>query len=246
MNVISLCATVGRHTLLERSLKFFIDQDFEGEHTLLIYNNSRVSQQIAPLDLPSNKRLILVNQHIDSQTKQPYSSLGAIYNDILTYIPDECSLINFQDDDDIFLPNHILEGVKGYIRGQKKAYKPFYSYYRSTEGVTRVANTMEPSIFVQAEHIRKHGFSLVTTEQHLQWLNPLIASKEIFVDENGPSTLIYDWGDNQVLTYKTSGDFHNPLNFSNCRHNSKDHGDRVITPWEDDRVKQYYNLVKNQ
>ena len=243
MHVISLCATTGRHSLLERSVKMFIDQDFDGEHTLLIYNNSTVEQELAPLTLPANKHLILINQSFDSQTKQPYSSLGQIYNDILIYIPDNCNLVSFWDDDDIFLPNHISEGVKGYIKGQKKAYKPLKSYYRSPEAVVLVQNTMEPSIFVQKSHILNHGFSLVTTEQHLQWLHPLIENKEIFVDPDGVPTLIYDWGNTGFLTYKTSGDMHNPLNFNNCRANSKDHGDRIITPWDENQMNSIYNLI---
>lgn len=248
MHVLAICATHGRHTLLERSLRLFLEQHYEGEHTLLIYNNSPVPQKLYPLQLPDNKHIVLINQHIDSLTNQPYTSLGAIYNDILTYVGAEYDAITHWDDDDLFLPNHIEEGAKSLfiatLEGYE-AYKPKYSYYRSAEGVALTENTLEPSIFVWVSHIQQYKYSLVTTEQHLQWVNPLKEQDEIFVDPSGIPTLVYNWGDVGIRTYKTSGDMHNPNNFSNCRANSMDHGDLLITPWQKEEVQTYYNQVKN-
>lgn len=244
--VACITATCGRHRCVERTLAFFINQETKRDIFLLIYNNSDVEQSLPDLNLPPNKKVLLVNNHINLRTGEPYTNLGDIYTDTLSFIPDEYNILTFMDDDDIFLPNHIEEGVKGYIRAMLRsdrpylAYKPAKSYYRDVRGVSLMSNTLEPSIFVETKHVRDYGFSPVTTEQHLRWVNPLVSKNQIFVDENGSPTLIYNWGDS-FHTFKTSGDFHNPNNFHNYRTSSKDHGDRIITP--DPDADKYYQLV---
>lgn len=252
MHVLCLSATCGRHHLMERSLRLFLQQDFGGEHTLLIYNNSPVQQELAPLELPDNKHVILINQNIDSETGKQYTSLGAIYNDLWKRIdPEEYPIVTHWDDDDLFLPNHIKEGFWGLMRARLRsdgiyyAYKPKYSFYRSAEGVSLSENTLEPSIFVDSQHVKDHGYSLTTTEQHLQWVNPLKEKDEIFVDPAGIPTLIYNWGDIDIWTFKTSGDYRNPNNFNNYRQHSIDHGDYILTPWTLEQIEPYYNQVRN-
>lgn len=244
MNLYCLTATCGRHTLLERSLRFFIDQDYSMDHTLLIYNNSDIPLSLSDIELPDNKHIILYNNHIDTQTGIRYSTLGGIYNDIINLVPPECDIICHTDDDDIFLPNHISEGMKGLRASGKIAYKPEKSYYRHPGGMELMGNNLEPSVFVRASHIREHGYSLTTTEQHMAWFNPLLSEGKMFVDPKGTPTLIYNWGDTDIPTFKTSGDMHNPRNFENYRAYSRDHGDRVLTPWSREDVQKYYDLVK--
>lgn len=243
-HVLAVTATCGRHFCLERVVKCFVDQDYEGKHTLFIYNNSPVSQTLDLPKLPEHKTIILINRHLDSRTQEPYKTLGAIYNDIFKHIDIVraigAEVVCFMDDDDIFLPNHITEGVKGYKKAtdqSKRAYKPAKSWYRHHQGTELVSNTLEPSMFVYAEHIRKYGFSDTTSDQHLQWVNPLVTDGDILVDPDGVPTLIYNWGD-EFRTFKTSGDPNNPFNFNNYRAASQDHGDGLITPLED--VSVYY------
>lgn len=242
-SVCSVTATCGRHTLLERSLKFFLDQDYEGEHNLLIYNNSEKSLELDVFDTPPNKRIILVNNSIDSVTGKRYDNLGAIYRDAMAYVPN-VDLITFSDDDDGFLPNHISEGVKGYLKAKSlnltfKAYKPNTSYYKHAGGVIITGNRLEPSMFVDAYHVKSRGFLLETTAQHMGWLGELEGEGTIFIDTEGTPTLIYDWG-SPFPTWKTSGDPTNPQNFDNYRSMSADHGDGIITPWESKDVADYY------
>jgi hypothetical protein len=253
MHVVAIMATCGRHHLCERSLRFFLDQTYDGEHTLLIYNNSHITQEGGPIkqeDLPDNKHLILVNQCIDKVTGEKYNNLGAIYRDALEELDhfSPADIIIHWDDDDIFLPNHISEGVKGYIRALdqgKLAYKPSKSYYRHSGGVQLMSNTLEPSIFVRYKNLKEDGYSLTTSDQHLQWVNPLVYNNKILVDENGTPTLIYNWGDVHIPTFKTSGNATHPENFNNYRAFSKDHGDGLIIPWKKEDVQEYYDLVKN-
>lgn len=257
MNVWAIMATCGRHQLAERSLGMFLNQDYEGERTLLIYNNSDVEVSISKkaFDWGKAGNIKLVNNHIDIATGKGYTNLGAIYRDALIHVPERADILVHWDDDDLFLENHISEGVKGLARGRKLyefigkgnepiAYKPAKSWYRHAGGVELMSNTLEPSIFVDATHIKKYGYSLTTTDQHLQWVNPLVYNNEIYVDENGPATLIYNWGDRDIPTFKTSGDGGNPRNFDNYRNFSNDHGDKILTPWTKEQLQKYYNLVK--
>lgn len=250
MKVTAIMATCGRHKLAERSIRFFLDQDYTGMHELLIYNNSSVPQSLSnfPTGFPG-KLITLVNQSTANRTNQPYQNLGDIYNDALRYVSPDTEVIIHWDDDDIFLPNHITEGIKGLRRAidfGKIAYKPAESYYRHPGGVQLMNNTLEPSIFVAAHHIKTYGYSETTTDQHLQWVNPLVYEQKIFVDATGVPTLIYNWGDVEIPTFKTSGNAGHPNNFKNYRDFSRDHGDQVLNPWSKEDVQKYYELVNGK
>jgi hypothetical protein len=269
-NVICLCATCGRHTLMERSLRLFLEQDYEGKHTLLIHNNSEIPLKFIDLRdlglIENNKHVYLWNSHIDPKTNKPYKTLGEIYNSELGYVQSlfilegKIDFINMTykvfdivthwDDDDLFLPNHISEGVKGYLRAKeedKLAYKPKQSWYRHAGGLTLLENNLEPSVFVDFDFLKETGYSDTTTEQHLQWYGKLGVEDKILIDPKGIPTLIYNWGDSvndtTAYTFKTSGDCSNPENFNNYRKYSRDHGDKILTPWDKKDVQKYYDLV---
>lgn len=243
--VLLLTATCGRHTCLERSVRFFLDQDYDGEHTLLIYNNSNISQELGNIDVPNNKKIILINNHIYSKTGTRYQTLGAIYDDAVKHIPEDIELVNFADDDDIYLPNHITEGVKGYLKYGKSAYKPFLSYFRHSKGISLVANNMEPSVFVKRTSLLEHGFKDTTTDQHLQWYGHLCHIGDIEINKDGTPTLCYNWGDTNIPTFKTSGNPGNPENFENYRNYSQDHGDFIITPCDPSITNGLYDQILN-
>lgn len=268
-NVWSISATCGRHETLERLVACFMAQDYDGPHTLLIYNNSEVSQgldykgtslepanRITTFFPEQNKTIYLISNHIDYLTRQPYTNLGAIYRDALTSVFDDAELITHMDDDDIFLPNHISEGVKGFLRAKEakryvnnevvggyEAYKPEQSWFRHANGIEKMGNNLEPSIFVDVNYIRKYGYKQTTTDQHFGWFGPLLENNELYIDKTGPSTLIYNWGDMNIPTFKTSGNSGNPDNFMNYRIFSQDHGDKVITPLSRAKLEEYYSQV---
>lgn len=221
--VYAVCLTYGRHTLLERSVAMFLNQTYAEKH-LIIYQNSDVPQRLAT----QFDQITLINNKTDPITGEEFKTLGSIYCDCLTYVPDDV-IITFWDDDDIFLPKHLESGVNGLLNAGTVAYKPEFSYYKTKEGVKKVKNVLEPSIFVRSEYLKSRGFGLCTGPQHLKWLMPLINSGEIFVNPAGESTLIYDWSEAEP-TFKTSGDIENPNNFKNVRANCRDHGDGIITP----------------
>jgi len=243
MVVWSIMATCGRHRSLERAVRVYLEQDYEGEHNLVIHNNSDIDLVLDSSII--NKNIYLWNNHIDSKTSKQYTNLGAIYTDTFDNIEeDEEYIINFMDDDDLFLPNHLSEGVKGYLKAKEmgmEAYKPLFSYYRHHGGIEKMNNTLEPSMFLSSNWIKNYGFRLTTGDQHLEWVEPLVYGNKIFVDPDGPSTLIYNWGDDYPA-WKTSGDGKNPENFNNYRKHSQDHGDKVISP---SKKEDYYKLIKD-
>lgn len=235
-----LTCTSGRHFLLERVVRCFLEQDYENK-VMLIYQNSEINQQLD--ESLMDKGIILVNQNIDSQTGLPYTNLGSIYNDALKAIPEDAEIVNCGDDDDLFLPTHISSGVAGYLRAAEKgqvAYKPKFSYYRYAGGVQKMCNVFEPSIFVCVKHIKKHGCHTNTMNQHHKWLDAV--GSNMTMEDGGESTLIYDWSGGHPC-FKTSGNPHAPENFSNYRNYSKDHGDGIITPCDVEIVNKVYQEV---
>jgi len=236
MKVLAITATCGRHTCLERSVRFFLDQDYS-DCVQLIYQNSKVEQR---LNSNLGKNIILVNQAHRTQDRRDYTCLGEIYNDIIKFIPADVEVVTFWDDDDLFLPNHIREGVEGLVRGGKTAYKPMKSFYKEKGRVALVTNVLEPSMFIKVDHIKKYGFSNTTSDQHMSWVRPLIETNDIFVDTEGVPTYVCDWSQ-EISTFKTSGDPNNKNNFVNYHKSSADHGDGIITPAPKSVAEKYYS-----
>jgi len=239
LNVCLITATKNRHKQLERVVRFVMNQTYKGKIYHLIYNNSDIPLELDK-QLDTNK-FILVNNHLSYTTGQPYTTLGEIYNDAITHVPEDTQIVSMMDDDDIYLPNHVEEGIKGILRHNKLAYKPKKSWFRYGKTVSLQDNTLEPSIFVDFQHLKKYGFSLETTAQHLQWIQPLIDIDEIVADPEGKPTYICDWSQD-IPTYKTSGNPNNPHNFKSYSDWSKDIGDNIITPCAIPRAERYYKL----
>lgn len=251
MKVLSITATAGRHTLLERCVGMFLNQDYPDKH-LLIWQNSPVPQKLDK----EYDNITLVNNHISTITGERYKTLGEIYNDIIKFVKENDYLnsfdvITFSDDDDGYFPNHLSAGVKGLdganmgVDDFYKAYKPEQSYFHHPGGVSLGGNNLEPSIFVFAKHIKKYGFSDETTAQHLQWLNPLLDEGTIFINKWGSPTLVYDWN-SPVDCFKTSGNPGNPYNFENYHANSREHGDGIISPWTPEQLQPYFEYIKKK
>jgi hypothetical protein len=253
-----LCAFHGRHEKVERIIRCFINQDYTGEVELLLYNNSNVSQtldyeQIMPL-LSENKNIRLVNNHIDLQTKEPYTNVGDIFRDALTFVDKDTIVINFFDSDDIFLPNHAREGMLGFTEGTKnpknvgpntKAYKPYYSYYVHGDNKIELSNNnMEPSIFLYFQYVEQLGFSKTPASYHQQWLTPIQRAGCVYEPKDGVPTFIYDWGKGHN-THKISGLGDSIDNFEAHRQYECDFGDGILSACSPEIVEKYYDLALN-
>ena len=220
-------------------VRFVLNQTYDGKIYHLIFNNSSHRLRLNN-HLPTDK-FILINSPLDTKTNKPYTTLGQIYNDAIRYVPSDVEVINFMDDDDVYLPDHVEEGIKGYLTGGKKAYKPKKSWFKYQKKVSLQENVLEPSIFVRFDHIKQHGFGDETTAQHHKWLNPLIEEGEFFVDPEGKPTYICDWSQ-EIKTFKTSGDPNNPNNFQNYSQYSTDIGNGLITPCSNSWAEHYCRL----
>lgn len=249
----------GRHRCVERILRCFLNQNYPGDITLLLYNNSRIAQELGPQlvqELPSNRKIILINNYKDLQTGEEYTNVGDIFRDALTYVPASTKVINFFDSDDIFLPSHATEGMIGWalaisvdnhtrLDTSMVAYKPYYSYYLDgDDSISLSHNNMEPSVFVDFEYVKEKGFRKVAASYHQEWLSPLQQQNKISQPVTGPPTLIYNWG-NKHDTHKISGLGDIPTNFRAHREYEQDHGDNVLSPAHQREVQRYYDLIKS-
>ncbi len=244
-----LCAFHGRHACVERIIRCFLNQDYNGQVTLLLYNNSKHEQLLDRIDLPDNKYIILINNHTDLKTKQEYTNVGDIFRDAITFCPDDTDILNFFDSDDIFLPEHVSKGVKGMktARGLSplyKAFKPYYSYLLYANHPIELShNNMEPSIWVDFRYVTEIGFNSVACSYHQKWLTPLQQNDGIFQPILPSPTLIYNWKADHG-NHKISGLGDAPENFKMHRKWEQDHGDGILSPSHPKVVQKYYDLIK--
>lgn len=239
--IIWLTCTHGRYRCLQRNLRCYLDQDFKGESVMFVCNTGN-PLKLGDIDIPANKQI-----SIDNAMFMNFKSVGEKFNHALklamTLYPN-ATIVTHADDDDIFLPNHLSEGKIGMdkaILESKLAYKPFYSYYRERKEnqlVTVLANnTLEPSIFVDANYLYNKGYAHVSVKYHQHWLDPLIAENKILIDKEGKSTLIYNWGDNggenSWNIYKISGSGDDSYrNYMAHKQYSNDMGNNILVPFE--------------
>lgn len=233
MKVTSLMATCGRHFYCERSVGMFLSQNYKQKHLIIIQN--------------SEKDQILDRQYSDITliNKSGFSNLGSIYNYALNFIPEDTDAVCLFDDDDIYMPEHIQEGVNGLLRGEKKAYKPKFSFLQMKDQISKTNNVLEPSWFIKYEVVKEQKFREETGKHHFNWIDWCVKNKQIYVDPDGPSTFVYTWGNQERPVYKTSGYSKRPNAFELYRKNSQDHGDGVITPMSKDEINLIYNKFYN-
>lgn len=248
MKVCLVTCFYGRAEKVERILRFFIDQTYQGPLHLLLYNNSPYEHILGDFVLPENKTVMLVNNFNDIETGKEYTNTGDIFRDALTFVPPDTDVVSFFDSDDCFLPTHTSEGVKGMEKAMSLerpclAYKPFYSFFLSANGVELAHNTLEPSIFVKFNYIQAVGFNKTSASYHQKWELDLKYKHLIFIDPNGEPTLIYNWekGHN---TYKISGSGDDGEdNLKKHREYETDFGDGYLDPASPYVAEKYYKIA---
>jgi len=242
LKVVCLMLTRGRHYCAERSLSFFLDQDYPNKH-LIIYQNSPVEQTLGASIDPN--LVTLINNNICSVTGKPYENLGDIYNDAIKHISLDTDIVNFFEDDDGRQPYFLSEGVKGYERALslgKRAYKPLTSIFRTADSISPTQNVLEGSWFVFADHIKNTGFNTgVNVSHHHKWVNPLLANEQVLIDDINQPNYVYNWGEN-IPVYKTSGAGETHDNFLNYCRFSQDHGDQILSRMN---VDKYYKQIED-
>lgn len=243
MNICFVTCFYGRAEKVERIIRFYLEQDYIGHSTLLLFNNSPLEQTLGDIKMKPHKNIILVNNFLDMQTGKEYTSTGAIFRDAMEFVPLSTDVVNFMDSDDVFLPHHASKGAEGMEESHKCggiAYKSFYSYFAYGDSVTLEHNNLEPSIFVDYQFVKQKGFNYTSSSYHDGWL---IDAKEKMLEvvETTPS-LIYDWGkDHNSFKISGSGD-DGPTNLKNHRNFETDFGNGILEPITLEEAKKWWAL----
>ena len=244
-----ICAIAGffrRYRCATRIIRMYLLQDYRYSSVLLLYNNGPEIYELSDIELPPNKQIILINNNKELSTGEPYKETGTIFNDSLTFIPDDVGVCQFWDVDDIYAPIHLSEGVKGYkeaLRQGKLAYKPYKSYFKyAGQPVKEEHGVMEPSIAVDKKYLVKTGMSPLTASYHHKWIAPLTQSNRMYEPSDTPITFLYWWGGDDGV-YKTSSGGDSLEAFEKLRNYEKDGGSNILAPCPTEEIQKYYNLV---
>lgn len=236
-----LMTTYGRFECVERSIAFWLLQDYPNKE-LVILNTAE-----KPLTLDENLRnkgIRIINTNIQSSTRQPFTNVGQIRNEVL-----KAALGDYYicwDDDDAYLPFHISKGMNYIFETGKKAYKPESSYWSNDGGLTftLAQNSMEASIIAKIEDVREAGFDDSNGAEHLSWVEKLKDEKEL--DEKNTVTplesYVYIWGD-ETAPHKQSGNMSDLNNFENHKKQNIDFGVRPLNHYSPIRIKNFFRRI---
>lgn len=231
--------TYGRFNIVQRSLSFFMDQDYPNKE-LIIFNTAPT-----PLVLDNtlmNKNIKIINNSISYETKLPYTNIGDIRKDALTHATG--NIYSCWDDDDFFMPYHLTQSIKYLIKTKKKAWKPKFSWWSQDGGQTfeRMGNHLEASVLVYIDQV---FFLKKTGDEHLGWFKNLLSIGQLdeSMDVAPFESYCYVWGD-ELAMHKQSGDINNPNNFENHKRESTDFGTAPLKYI--DVSKHYYNVWKTE
>lgn len=239
-----ICTTYRRFYCVRRILAQFYAQTYH--HKELIIFNTDMEFPYEMLVNVSN--VIIVNNDKDYQTGLPYTNRGQICRDAVTHASGEYFML--ADDDDIYLPYHLEQAVKGIKSNGMDAWKPEKSLFATREEIKLVQNTLEASVIVKMNRIREIGFrSDITGYEGLSWYTKLRDEGQL--DENNKKyvpSYCFNWSDpTEIAGHKQSGDIDNPNNFDIHKEQSKDVAKYKLTPISreelDKEYLKYYDCI---
>lgn len=223
MKISCIMNTYRRFTCVNRSIKFFLDQDCDVEKELIIYNTDTEY----PLELSENllnKNIIVINNNTDLQTKEPYTNIGSIRRDSLNFANGTHYIC--WDDDDIFLPWHIRQCVDGFKKNEEIwAWKPFASMFWQLNCKPELAvNNMEASILVDLNKLKEFGFSNHQGGgEHLHWMSEFQKLNKFHIEKDIVPSYCFNWSDlGEMRGHKQSTTIGREDNFEYHKQNTKD------------------------
>jgi glycosyltransferase involved in cell wall biosynthesis len=246
--VSAVMCTYRRFKCVERAVNCFLAQDYNGEKELIIYNTD---VEHPYLEFKGSNQIKVINNNIDSITNEPYTNVGAIRRDAITHATGHYHVT--WDDDDVFLPFFMRQGIDKILASGIPSYKPEKSFFYSGDHLRLVKNTLEASVIADINKVREYGFLLETGKEGLGWYTKMRDNREL--DENDSNYLpsyCFNWQDGAIMNagHKQSGDIDNPDNFSNHKKASTDfcEGDIAIwsTPQLDVLFDVYFNFILNK
>lgn len=223
MKISCIMNTYRRFTCVNRSIKFFLDQNSDVEKELIIYNTDIEY----PLELSENllsKNIIVINNNTDLQTKEPYTNIGSIRRDSLNFANGTHYIC--WDDDDIFLPWHIRQCVDGFEKNEDIwAWKPSMGMFwqKNCEPVF-FKSYMEASILVDLNKLKEFGFSNHQGGgEHHHWMDEFQKLNKFHIENNIVPSYCFNWSDEgEMGGHKQSGTIYREDNFEYHKKNTKD------------------------
>jgi glycosyltransferase involved in cell wall biosynthesis len=238
--ITAIMCTYGRMTVSERAYNMFLAQTYANKE--LVIFNTCIDHPYTCTEAMVYNNVIVVNNGIDYRTNQPYADVGSIRRDALAF---HCSgdYVITWDDDDVFLPWFMQQGIDRIKATGLPAFKPEKSFFYSGDNLRLVKNTMEASVVVSYEKLIEYGYRLETGYEGLGWYTKLRDAKEL--DENDPyfvPSYCFNWNDGDLhnAPHKQSGDIDNPNNFNNHKNASTDYCNRPLRDFSPDEMAEIY------
>jgi len=238
MKVSCVCCTYGRFTFLKRAIACWLNQDYE-DTELIIFNTAE-----QPLTLDKSlhgRRIRLINQPRDTMNGLPYSSLGMVRHDAAAYAIGDVYVC--WDDDDLYLPWHLSQGVANLRLCGRGAWMPAQSYFSNDGGQTyRLSrNAFEASVLVRTDYLRRYGFDTTKSgAEHLSWRAAMVADGHLSEDDEVTpfESYAYVWGE---AGHKISGEIDRPDNFERHQAHSTDFGvGTALVPETQEKLEAFY------
>lgn len=246
----AVMCTYGRFTCVERALNCFLAQSYVNKE-LIIYNTD-VESPYTDADCANKMcvvrqgltkhNVMIINNNIDRVTKEPYTNVGAIRRDALMFASGD--YVVTWDDDDIFLPHFMQQGIDRITQTGLPSFKPEMSFFYSGNNLRLVRNTLEASILADIRKVREYGYLLETGKEGLGWYTKMRDNKEL--NEHDTYYIpgyCFNWNDGQEMNapHKQSGDIDNPNNFENHKVASKDRvNGRNLQIWAKENLTKMY------
>ena len=218
-----ITTTYRRFHCIERIIAMWLEQTYKNAE-LIIFNTDHTHPMFLDESLRS-ENIDVINNAIDYETKMPYTNTGAIRRDAVTHANGDYFML--WDDDDLYL-NFNLQQATDLI--EKKTWKPGKSFFRTRDKLILVQNTMEASVLVEMESIRKYGFRYDSGYESLTWYTKLRDEGELNeYEKRYIPAYCFNWGDEPGMSdHKQSGDINNPKNFKNHKLATKDFAKRPL------------------
>lgn len=239
---VALLYTYNRPELLGRSIRCWLEQEYENKQ-LCIFNNGNIDITLGG-DLSSNysnNGIRIVNSNISIKTKLSYTNLGEIYNDGLVHFEKELkesNVVTMWQDDDMYLPHFIIDGCNSYDDTFHHIVKTKdFIFYDKGNNISKIdENNVEGSWLVDIEYLLDIKFAEPSMHPESSLYNERFVKVHRYDTFLNSPSYIYEWNNG---VYHSSGGINNPNNFNIYRQqNNKE--EKVIEVWSKEKLMNYY------